>query len=99
MSTLLISHPALLEHDTGPHHPERPDRLRAVLAALEDEAFAGLQRATAPTATHEQLMRVHPARYIEAILSIRPPADELVMIDGDTVMSAGSAEAALRAVG
>ena len=99
MSTLLISHPALLEHDTGPHHPERPDRLRAVLAALEDEAFADLQRATAPAATREQLTRVHPDQYVQTILGIRPPADEYAMIDGDTVMSAGSAEAALRAAG
>jgi len=36
MATLLISHPSFLEHDTGPYHPERPDRLRAVLAALDD---------------------------------------------------------------
>ena len=35
MTTALITHPACLEHDTGPFHPESPDRLRAVLAALE----------------------------------------------------------------
>ena len=39
MSTLLLTHPACLGHKPGPHHPERPDRLRAVLAALDDEAF------------------------------------------------------------
>ena len=42
---------------------------------------------------------MHPAEIVEAILGVRPPPDELVMIDGDTVMSAGSAEAALRAAG
>jgi len=42
MTSLLISHPSFLEHDTGAHHPERADRLRAVLAALDDDAFAGL---------------------------------------------------------
>ncbi len=41
MTTRLYTHPACLEHDTGPRHPERSDRLRAVLRALEDEAFAG----------------------------------------------------------
>jgi acetoin utilization deacetylase AcuC-like enzyme len=97
--TLLLTHPACLAHDTGEHHPERPDRLRAVLAALQGDDFAGLERAEAPLATIEQLTRVHPAEIVEAILGIRPPPDELVMIDGDTVMSAGSAEAALRAVG
>ncbi len=99
MSTLLISHPAFLEHDPGEYHPECPDRLRAVMAALEDESFALLQRASAPEATLEQLMRVHPQSYIESILAIRPPEGEIVMIDGDTAMSAGSAEAALRAAG
>jgi acetoin utilization deacetylase AcuC-like enzyme len=99
MATLLLTHPACLAHDTGEHHPERADRLRSVLAALQNDAFARLERAEAPQATVEQLTRVHPARIVEAILGIRPPPDELVMIDGDTVMSAGSAEAALRAAG
>ena len=58
--TLLISHPSFLEHDTGDYHPERPERLRAVMAALEDEEFSGLTRLLAPPATIEQLTRVHP---------------------------------------
>jgi len=58
-----------------------------------------LERAQAPAATAEQLLRVHPPSYVEAILGIRPPSGELAMIDGDTVMSAGSVEAALRAAG
>ncbi|MDP1840774.1 MAG: histone deacetylase family protein [Reyranella sp.] len=99
MTSLLISHPSFLEHDTGPHHPERPDRLRAVLAALDEPAFAGLPRLIAPAATLEQLTRVHPADYVEAILGIRPPAGELAQIDGDTVMSTRSAEAAQHAAG
>ena len=97
--TLLLTHPACLAHDTGEHHPERADRLRAILAALQDDAFATLERAEAPRATVEQLTRVHPTQIVEAILGVRPPPDELVMIDGDTVMSEGSAEAALRAAG
>ena len=97
--TLLIGHPSFLEHDTGEFHPERADRLRAVLDALDDEAFAGLTHVLAPAATMEQLTRVHPQRYVEAILGIRPPAGEVVHVDGDTVMSAGSAEAARHAAG
>ena len=97
--TLLISHPSFLEHDTGDFHPERPDRLRAVEAALADEEFAGLTRLVAPAATIEQLTRVHPQSYVDAILGIRPPPGELVHVDGDTVMSAGSANAARHAAG
>jgi acetoin utilization deacetylase AcuC-like enzyme len=99
MTTLLVSHPSFLEHDTGPHHPERPDRLRAVLTALDHPAFAGLARVEAPEATIEALTLVHPQDYVEAILGVRPARGEHVHIDGDTVMSHGSAEAVRRAVG
>ena len=99
MPTALITHPACLEHENGPYHPESPERLRAVLAALEAEEFAPLLRESAPEATEEQLRRVHPADYVAAILSIRPDHGETVQLDADTSMGAGSAEAALRAAG
>ncbi len=99
MSTALITHRACLDHDTGPYHPESAERLRAVIDALETEIFADLLREEAPEATVEQLSRVHPQEYVEAILSIRPDLGEAVQLDGDTRMSAGSAEAALRAAG
>jgi acetoin utilization deacetylase AcuC-like enzyme len=99
VATALITHPACLEHDTGPYHPETSERLRAVLAALEAPEFSDLIRETAPLASIEQLSRVHPRDYVEAILAIQPDLGEPVQIDGDTVMSAGSAEAAGRAAG
>lgn len=99
MSTLLLTHPACLGHEPGPHHPERPDRLRAVLAALDDEAFVGLARAEAPAATLEQLLRVHPENYVQAMIGATPSPGEYAMIDGDTIMSSGSIDAALRAAG
>jgi acetoin utilization deacetylase AcuC-like enzyme len=99
MSVALITHLACLEHDPGPWHPECPDRLRAVLRALEAEEFLPLLREQAPLATVEQLCRVHPENYVDTILAIRPEAGDSVAIDGDTVMSHGSAEAALRAAG
>ncbi len=97
--TLLLTHPACLEHDAGRYHPERPDRLRAVLRALEGEEFAGLRRAEAPLATPEQLALAHPAEYVAAILGIRPGPRERVQLDGDTAMNHASAEAAQRAAG
>ncbi len=99
MSVLLLSHRACLHHETGDYHPECPDRLRAVLAALEAEEFSALIRAEAPEASIEQLERAHSRNYVDAILAIRPAAGESVALDADTVMSAGSAEAALRAAG
>ncbi|WP_237213721.1 histone deacetylase family protein [Falsiroseomonas oryziterrae] len=99
MSVLLFSHRACLHHDMGPHHPECPDRLRAVLRALDREEFSDLIRDEAPVATVEQLSRVHPQRYVEAILAIRPEPDDMVALDADTSMNWGSAEAALRSAG
>ena len=102
--TLLLTHPACLLHEMAPHHPECPDRLRAVMAALEAQEFAPLVRAVAPAATVEQLTRVHPADYVDAILAVRPPEGRpaegfRVQLDADTAMNAHSAEAALRAAG
>jgi len=99
MSVALFTHPACLEHFAGPQHPERPDRLRAILAALEHSDFAALDRREAPAASEEQLGRAHPAEYVAEILSIRPGPSQGVALDGDTIMSEGSAEAALRAAG
>ena len=97
--TILITHPACLGHFMGPHHPESPDRLRAVLAALDAPEFAALIREEAPEATRDQLLLVHPAEHVDEILSIRPAQGQGVALDADTIMSAGSADAALRAAG
>lgn len=99
MSTALISHPACLEHELPPGHPERPGRLAAILQALEHVQIIQLK---APSATLESLARAHSPGLIEAALGKWNEAakrDGLVRIDADTAMSAGSAEAALRAAG
>ena len=98
MDTLLVSHSACLAHEVPDGHPECPDRLRAVLDALATEEFALLVRATAPLATQEQLERVHATAHILSILDGGPQTG-FRHIDADTVMSPGSAEAALRAAG
>lgn len=99
MPIALVTHPACLEHDTGPGHPERPDRLRAVRAALDVTLFPDLLRAEAGCASAEDLMRVHDQEYVEEILKLRPEPGKLIALDADTMVSAGSVEAALRAAG
>jgi len=98
MPTLLYSHPAFLAHDPGPHHPERPERLRAIHAALEREAFQALERREAPRAGKAQIARVHGARYIDWVLE-QIPKEGWAGLDADTIVSPGSGEAALRAAG
>jgi len=100
MSTLLISHPACLNHLTPPGHPERPDRLRAVEEELAKPKFHMLAREQAPMAPQEIIALVHPLDYIEAIRNASPDEGEgMVRLDADTSMSAGSFEAALRGAG
>jgi acetoin utilization deacetylase AcuC-like enzyme len=100
MSTLLISHPACLDHLTPVGHPERPDRLRAIEQALEDERFHILAREQAPVAQPETIALCHPMDYIDAIRSASPSEGEgMVRLDADTSMSPGSLEAAFRSVG
>ena len=98
MSTLLITHPACLEHLTPTGHPERPDRLRAVARVLEGEQFQNLARVEAPRAALETIALCHPMDYVEGIRDATPQQG-MVRIDADTSMSPGSFEAALRAVG
>ncbi len=98
MTTLLVTHPACIDHDPGQFHPERPDRLRAVLAALSADEFKGLERASAPIATDAQLALCHPQSQIEAVMGTIPPQGRQ-HLDGDTAVSPGSGEAALRAAG
>ena len=99
MTTLLFSHPACLDHDTGEFHPENADRLRAITRILEHEEFSFLIHAQAPEATVEQLLRAHPLEHIEDILGPVPEGEAYRYLDQDTVISRHTREAALRSAG
>ena len=96
--THLYTHDACIDHDTGPMHPERPDRLWALERQFAAEAFAALERREAPEATIEQITRMHPRRHVERILAAVPEQGR-VRLDSDTSLSPGSGMAALRAAG
>src|SRR5258708_34884002 len=98
MSTLLITHPACLDHLTPAGHPERPDRLRAIDRALGHERFRALVRVEAPRALLETIALCHPMQYVTAVRDASPK-EGLLGLDADTTMSPGSFEAALRAAG
>ncbi|MFD0988444.1 histone deacetylase family protein [Methyloligella solikamskensis] len=98
MSTVLLSHPDCLKHDTSPGYPERSDRLRAISRALQDDAFADLERVEAPKASLETIGLVHPREYIDGVHA-DIPLEGYFHLDPDTVVSPGSWDAALRAAG
>ena len=95
MATLIYTHDSAISHDPGPGHPERPDRMRAVLKALSASAFEGLERRCSPLADIEQIARVHRREYVTALLEAVPD-EGLVRLDPDTAMSPESGDAALR---
>jgi acetoin utilization deacetylase AcuC-like enzyme len=87
---------------TGPGHPERPDRMRAIDRVLGHDMFKDLIRAEAPLRddVEDQILLAHPKHYLEQVKAARPrEGQDGVHLDPDTVMSPGSWEAALRAVG
>lgn len=102
MATLLLTHPCFVNHDTGEGHPERPDRMRVLDKVFADEIFDGLVRDDAPLRddVEDAILRAHPRHYLDGIKNARPEAGQpSVRLDPDTVLSPGSWEAALRAVG
>jgi acetoin utilization deacetylase AcuC-like enzyme len=101
-TTLLLTHPSFVGHDTGVGHPERADRMRAVDKALSHDMFAGLTRSEAPLRAdaEEAILLAHPPQHLAKIKAAREQAHEgPLYVDGDTVMSEGSWEAVMRAVG
>jgi acetoin utilization deacetylase AcuC-like enzyme len=98
MTTALISHPDCLAHLNPPGHPERVERLEAILTTLDAPRFDGLLRVSAPFATDDQIARVHPPAHLARLEALLPAAG-FAAIDADTFMSAGSITAARRAAG
>jgi acetoin utilization deacetylase AcuC-like enzyme len=97
-SITVLHHPATLDHDNGPGHPESPERIRAILDTLRAGPLADrIAFVEAPLAEREALERVHPPRHLDRIESlVRAGGGRL---DPDTVAGPGSWDASLRAAG
>jgi acetoin utilization deacetylase AcuC-like enzyme len=98
MAVSVIWHSSSLEHDPGPGHPERRERLDAVLAELRAPAFAdSVAWHEARPAETAELERVHPAAYLAQLADVAKRGGG--RLDEDTHMSAASFEAARHAAG
>ncbi len=97
-SMLIYTHPSMLDHAPPRTHPERPERLRAVLDGI---AHIDAERREAPLASRDAIARVHPLRYIDALEDAfaETGGDTIVQLDPDTYVSAASRQAAYRAAG
>jgi acetoin utilization deacetylase AcuC-like enzyme len=99
MSTLIYTHDACFDHRPGPHHPESPERLQAVLAALKAPEFAEVLWREAPLGSLDQVRHVHTAAYVEHVEALSPREGYRALDSGDTIMSPGTLAAVLRCVG
>lgn len=98
MTTRLYTHPIYLEHLTPDGHPERPDRIRAIEAQLEEPGFEYLDRKRSPLGDEASILLAHPESYLED-LRRKIPEEGIVKIESDTSVSPKSWEAALTAIG
>ncbi|NBB17202.1 histone deacetylase family protein [Caulobacter sp. SLTY] len=98
MTLALYTHPDMLDHNPGDGHAERPERLAAVIGALEDHAGLDLEPLEAPLVEVADLLRVHPQSYVDAMMAATP-ASGLTRLDEDTLLSPGSWGAVRRAAG
>ena len=95
----LVSHPAFLEHDMGSHHPESPERLRAILGQLESTGIMSkLTRINPRKAEKEWIVRIHDPAHVQRIED-KAPSSGYATFDPDTSMSPGSLQAAYLAAG
>jgi acetoin utilization deacetylase AcuC-like enzyme len=84
----VVTHPDLVRlHPTG-HHPDTPRRLEVLLGSIEEWSEA-------EPATREQVERCHSSEHVDLVQSLREPT----WLDGDTIASETSYEAALLAAG
>jgi acetoin utilization deacetylase AcuC-like enzyme len=98
MAMLLYTHPDMFDHKVQPGHPERPERLAAVLDALRGADDLALEEREAPLAADEAFLLVHTPAYLAAIKAAVPETG-IVKLDPDTPISPGSLVAARRAAG
>src|SRR5579872_1182919 len=98
MSLTLYTHPDMLTHKPGFNHVERPERLSAVMGALDDASDLALDRRAAEPIAVADLERVHPGAYVDLVLRSEPEIGRF-KLDPDTHLAPGSVNAALRAAG
>ena len=94
--TLICFDEQMIDHNTGPGHPERHERLRAICDRLQSNPIGETTWSTPSPASRARIERVHRSPYIDQIDSLRGQSGHL---DADTVVSPGSVDAAYLAAG
>jgi len=99
MPTAIVHHPVFEKHDTGFGHPERPERYRIVIDALQgdDDLWKGVVEVEAGEAKRSDIQACHTPQHFKHVEeAVREGRGYL---DADTMVSGDSLEAALRGAG
>ena len=98
VAVLFSTHPSYLEHIAGRNHPDRPERLGAVIAGSQLADVADALIPLEPLAAPDEIVeRVHPRAFLAHIRSLSEAGGG--RLDPDTSVSAGSWRAAVLAAG
>ena len=98
MTTCIFTSNSSIKHDTGPGHPECPERIPAILNGLKKIQSQKLIWKEIGSFDEKYIELTHSQKYLEKINQSFPKED-LVFLDGDTIVSEGSKKAAYDAVG
>ena len=98
MKTGIITTDTYLDHNTGQGHPERADRVSAVIESLKKFKNKNLIWKKTSTFDRKLLEITHDNNYVNQVEKSFPEKG-LIFLDADTIVSPGSKQATLDAVG
>ncbi len=96
MKTAIISSKSSVNHLTGDGHPEQPKRVTAITERLKKNKNLIWDKPT--SFNHKILTKVHDENYVDMVKKSFPNHG-LKFLDGDTIISPGSKDATIDAVG
>ena len=99
MPTAIVHHPVFEKHDTGAHHPEKPERYTTVMSALrgDERLWSDVVEIEAQEARRGYIQACHTPQHFKHVEeAVR---EGVGYLDADTMISMHSLEAALRGAG
>jgi acetoin utilization deacetylase AcuC-like enzyme len=98
-ATQVFYDPTTVKHEPGTNHPERPQRMTAVLESVRAlEKVGRVSVATPRPASEDEILSVHTLPYMTKVRA-EIAGGRRTLSTGDTDLSAGSWDAALAAAG
>jgi acetoin utilization deacetylase AcuC-like enzyme len=96
VKTAIVTSDTALNHNTGTGHPEKPDRVSVVIKNLKKNKQLIWKK---PVNFNKNILNItHTDKYIKNVQNSFPK-EGLVFLDGDTIVSPGSKNATIDAVG